>query len=71
MSDIEEVAKRCGMRKAPAGWHAMPSDLERFRDEVIMEERIRMAKLCARLPFGETASSFAVWIATGGIREFK
>ena len=30
------------------------------------DERNRLAKECALLPFGDTAASFAVWIKNGG-----
>lgn len=32
----------------------------------IVAERNRLARECALLPFGDTASSFAVWIKQGG-----
>lgn len=40
--------------------------LERFAELVIEAERKRLATECAMLPFGDTAASFAVWIANGG-----
>jgi len=32
----------------------------------IQAERTRLAQECAKLPFGDTAASFSVWIKNGG-----
>lgn len=64
--NIHDTARDAGMRAMPTGWHAMNSDLERFAEAVRLDERMRMARECAQLPFGDTASSFACWIAQGG-----
>ena len=37
-----------------------------FEALVRADERNRLAKECALLPFGDTAASFAVWIRNGG-----
>jgi hypothetical protein len=39
---------------------------KRFEALVRADERNRLAKECALLPFGDTAASFAVWIKNGG-----
>lgn len=43
-----------------------PEQLERFAAFVAAAERDRIARECAKLPFGDTAASFAAWIAQGG-----
>jgi hypothetical protein len=40
--------------------------LQSFESLVRADERNRLAKECALLPFGDTAASFAVWIKNGG-----
>ena len=40
--------------------------LKAFEALVRADERNRLAKECALLPFGDTAASFAVWIKNGG-----
>lgn len=35
-------------------------------DSAVQVERERLAKQCERLPFGNTAHSFAAWIREGG-----
>jgi len=40
--------------------------LKAFEALVRADERDRLAKECALLPFGDTAASFAVWIKNGG-----
>jgi len=40
--------------------------LKHFESLVRADERNRLAKECALLPFGDTAASFAVWIRNGG-----
>jgi len=41
-------------------------ELKAFEALVRADERNRLAKECALLPFGDTAASFAVWIKNGG-----
>lgn len=45
--------------------------LKHFEALVRADERDRLAKECALLPFGDTAASFAVWIKNGGIHETR
>lgn len=40
--------------------------LEQTWKLAIEAERKRLANECAALPFGDTSSSFSVWIANGG-----
>lgn len=64
--NLHDAARDAGMRPMPTGWHAMQSDIERFAEAVRLDERMRLARECAQLPFGDTAHSFACWIANGG-----
>ncbi|MFM2239061.1 MAG: hypothetical protein RJA69_435 [Pseudomonadota bacterium] len=60
MKTIVEMTREAG------GFDATPEFLERFADLVRADERNRLSKECALLPFGDTAASFAVWIKNGG-----
>lgn len=44
-------------------------DMNAAKAEIIQAERERLAMLCERMPFGNTAHSFAAWIRRGGTDE--
>jgi hypothetical protein len=47
-------------------WYITTEGIKAFEALVRADERNRLAKECALLPFGDTAASFAVWIKNGG-----
>ena len=71
MRDTIDMAREAGIvdfRDAFSEEHvqAVLQDLKAFEALVRADERNRLAKECALLPFGDTAASFAVWIRNGG-----
>ena len=65
MRDTIDMARE--VYGAHTEWSGAPLDrLEQLVALVRADERNRLAKECALLPFGDTAASFAVWIRNGG-----
>lgn len=66
MTEIIRMAREAELSKDGFGaWLAMDKDLERFAQLLLQAERERIAKQIDRMPFGDTAASFAVWIRAG------
>ena len=68
LSKTVQLAQKAGI-DAVQQWNSDTPAIEllkRFEDLVRADERNRLAKECALLPFGDTAASFAVWIRNGG-----
>lgn len=64
MKTTTDMARQAGLNdEVMVPW---AFELERFAEVVRKDERDRIARECARLPFGDTAASFAAWIAQGG-----
>ena len=46
-------------------WYIYQKQLETFAELIKQKERERIANQIDRMPFGDTAASFAVWIREG------
>jgi hypothetical protein len=70
MRDTIEMAREAGaihIHGKPKEFAIVGNDnIKAFEALVRADERNRLAKECALLPFGDTAASFAVWIKNGG-----
>ena len=57
MTDVMNIASEAGLICTP--------DIEKFAALLLAAERERIANQIDRMPFGDTAASFAVWIRAG------
>lgn len=60
-----ELAKKAGfeeIRPKTEDWICFTEEIERFYNLVIRHDREKLAKKIEKLPFGDTAQSFAVWV---------
>lgn len=67
---LEQVAKLAGLCRDGDVWYSRSkadmdvttADLQRLVSLAEKEERERLAGLISRMPFGDTAASFATWL---------
>jgi len=65
--DIIRMAQEAGwMHEHDSETGFVAEAATKFAALVAAAERDRIARECSRLPFGDTAASFAAWIAQGG-----
>ena len=66
MRDTIELAREVELDELLEQMPRIAKKFKAFEALVRADERNRLAKECALLPFGDTAASFAVWIKNGG-----
>lgn len=65
MTEQEELAIDAGATVYNGGPHFSWRGLEEYTATIREKERQRIASQIDRMPFGDTAASFAVWIRAG------
>lgn len=60
--DIKILAKQLGITEEEFGLSVSWNDLREIYKAGAQDERERLAKKIEKLPFGDTAQSFAVWV---------